>query len=115
MDARSYFSQMGGKRSDADELESIRRELMEYAIQKPGRVPSADSPNRPALGRLWKAADAATSNNRRQCVFKYLGCDFLIVYMGGRMAVLDLRTHNIVVRAPFSNSGYVPALSAAIY
>lgn len=84
-------------------LEVIRFEAWEYAQRKPGRVPPADSPNRPALARIWRAAYLVAAKRRRVRTFTYEGNRFGVVYMGNQLCVMDLDTQRILVRPPTSS------------
>lgn len=95
-------------------LQAIRREAWIYSNRKPGRVPPADSPNRPALAWLWRAAYLATTKRRRVRTFAYHGLKFGVVYVGDQLCVMDWGTRHILVRPPTSTAalGVVLGLQA---
>lgn len=84
------------------ELIEIRRESWRYTCSKPGRVPPADSPTRPALARLWRAAHAAVSKRPNARTFMHAGWRFGVVYAGDRLYVIDWRSRAMLVRHPAS-------------
>ena len=83
-------------------LVAIRREAWDYAARRPGKVPPADSPSRPHLLNLWHAAYQAVLKKRTLKTFTYVGYKFGVVYWDRSLCVLDLRTCNVLVRAPAS-------------
>lgn len=87
---------------DLETLIEVRREAWRYGCQKPGRVPAADSPNRPALARLWLAAYLATMRRRNLRTFRYAGAKFGVVYIGSKLCVFEWQTRSILVRNPTS-------------
>ncbi len=87
---------------DLETLIEVRREAWRYGCQKPGRVPAADSPNRPALARLWLAAYLAAMRRRNLRTFMYAGAKFGIVYIGSKLCVFEWQTRSILVRNPTS-------------
>lgn len=91
-------------------LVAIRLESWAYAERKPGRVPPADSPNRPALARLWQVAELAASKRRGRRTFQHAGWKFSISYLNEQLWVIDWYTQRILVRAPTSR----PALNEVL-
>lgn len=87
---------------DLETLIEVRREAWRYGCQKPGRVPAADSPNRPALARLWLAAYLATMRRRNLRTFRYAGAKFGVAYIGSKLCVFEWQTRSILVRNPSS-------------
>lgn len=84
------------------DLITLRRESWDYTIRKPGKVPPADSPSRPALAALWKAAHRAVARRRNLRTFSYSGHRFGIVFLGNQLCVLDWSTCMLLVRPPIS-------------
>ncbi len=98
-----------------DQLETLvalRREAWDFAIRRPGKVPPANSPSRPQLLRLWHAAYLAASKRRNVKTFTYAGLRFGVIYWDRNLCVLDLRTHNVLVRHPTSLSHLAELLGA---
>ncbi len=90
-------------------MTALRRESNTYSQKKPGRVPPADSPNRPELARLWLAA------YRHSCkctvrTFNYCSHKFSVVYVGDALCVMDCEWCTLLVRPPTS----MPALAAIV-
>jgi hypothetical protein len=83
-------------------LPTLRRESGDYSWSKPGKVPPADSPTRPGLAALWRAAQIAATKRRRLRTFGYAGHRFGIVYLGDQLCVMDWITCRILVRPPKS-------------
>jgi hypothetical protein len=83
-------------------LIAIRREAWRYECQKPGRVPAADSPNRPELARLWLAAWRAVLRRRNLRTFRHAGIKFGVVYIGAKLCVFEWHTRSVLVRTPTS-------------
>lgn len=83
-------------------LVAIRREAWDYATHRPGKVPPADSPSRPHLLNLWHAAYQAVLKKQTLKTFTHEGVRFGVVYWDRSLCVLDLRTCNVLVRAPAS-------------
>ena len=81
---------------------AIRRESFDYWHKKPGRIPPADSPNRPHLARLWAAAFAASIKRRNLKTFTYCGGRYGVVYVDCLLCVLDWRTRRVLVKQPSS-------------
>lgn len=81
---------------------AARRELLLYQHEKPNRVPPADSPNRPALARLWWTCYQAVKRRPKLRSFTYLGVRFGVVYVGNRLGVLGLEWREVMVLAPGS-------------
>ena len=84
------------------ERTAIRREHGLYTTRKPGKVPPADSPTRPALARLWRAAHVATTKRPKARTFTHAGRRFGVVYAGDRLYVTDWQTRALLVRHPAS-------------
>ncbi|OOV08180.1 hypothetical protein RF819_16945 [Rhodoferax fermentans] len=80
---------------------ALRRESNTYSQHKPGRVPPADSPNRPELARLWFAAHQLTQK-RQLRTFSYCGFRFGVVYVGESLCVLDWALRKVLVKPPGS-------------
>ena len=83
-------------------LQALRRESWDYLCRKPGRVPPADSPTRPALAALWKAAQCATFKRRNLRTFGYAGHRFGVVYIDYQLCVMDWGSRRVLVRPPTS-------------
>lgn len=83
-------------------LVAARRELWQYQSNKPNKVPPADSPNRPALARLWWACYLARKRRPKLRTFTYCGIRFGVVYVGNRLGVLGLELRQVMVLAPGS-------------
>lgn len=83
-------------------LVAIRRESWYYSWNKPGRVPVADSPNRPALAHLWSEAYRVAMWRRKARTFTYCGAKFGIVYIDQSLCVMNWATRAILVKAPYS-------------
>ncbi len=84
-------------------LQAIRRESWSYITNKPGRVPPADSRNRPELARLWVTANRLASTRRNLRTITYCGHKFGLVYVGATsLYVMDWNTRILLVRAPVS-------------
>lgn len=81
-------------------IESIRRESWKYSIQKPDRVPPANSPSRPALAKLWETAQKALGHVSDVKTFNHCGHEFGIFYLGETPCVVDMETRHILVRSP---------------
>jgi hypothetical protein len=81
-------------------LERVMRESNAYLKEKPTRVPSADSPNRPTLEKLHRYAVSVYDRNPKTLFFSLEGVRYGIVFMGCRLAVMHMETHRILVRAP---------------
>ncbi len=79
-----------------------RHELWLYQGKKPNRIPPADSPNRPALARLWWACHQAIKRRPKAKTFTYLGMRFGVVYVGDRLGVMSLEQRNVMVLSPGS-------------
>jgi hypothetical protein len=80
---------------------ALRRESNTYSQQKPGRVPPADSPNRPELARLWFAA-FLLSRKRQVRTFTYCGFKFGTIYVGDALWVMDWNWRKVLVKPPAS-------------
>lgn len=83
-------------------LVAIRREAWNYSMQKPGRVPPADSPNRPHLARLWLFAYGVAMQRRKVRTFNYHGNKYGVVYIDSSLCVMDWATRGILVKPPSS-------------
>lgn len=79
----------------------LRHESIMYSQTKPGRIPPADSPNRPELARLWLAA-YRHSCKRRVHTFTYFGHKFGVAYVGESLCVIDLAWRKVLVKPPTS-------------
>lgn len=89
--------------TDAQVLPVYLRALREsnaYAANKPRRIPSADSPNRPTLEWLYKYAVWVRGKRPRAKQFTYEGVRYAIVWASGRMCVMHVRSARILVGAP---------------
>ena len=84
-------------------LAAIRREVWQYQSKKPGRVPPADSPNRPYSAWLWNKANAVIHSRPKARTFTYVGYKFQLVWMAGQLCVLDLCTRQLLVKTPTSH------------
>lgn len=83
-------------------LQVLRRESWDYSCRKPGKVPPADSPTRPALAALWMAAYSASTKRKRLRTFSYAGHRFGIVYLDDLLYVIDWGPRRMLVRPPTS-------------
>lgn len=92
----------GSVRTVPPEVIAARRELGLYQSAKPNKVPPADSPNRPALARLWWACYLAAKRRPELRTFGYCGVRFGVVFVGNRMGVMDLQRRSLLVLAPGS-------------
>lgn len=81
---------------------AARRELWLYQHDKPNKVPPADSPNRPALARLWWACYQAVKRRPKLRTFSYSGVRFGVVYIGNRLGVIGLEWRQVMVLSPSS-------------
>lgn len=81
---------------------AIKCESFDYWHKKPGRIPPADSPNRPHLARLWAAAHDASYKRRNLKTFTYCGGRYGIVYVDCLLCVMDWRTRRVLVKPPAS-------------
>ena len=79
-------------------LITLRHESWAYSNRKPGKVPPADSPSRPALAALWKAAHSACAKRKRTFIFG--DAKFGIVYLDDLLYVMDWVTRQLLVRPP---------------
>ena len=93
-------------------LITLRRESWAYSSRKPGKVPPADSPSRPALAALWSAAHKAATNRRNLRTFGYSGHRFGVVYLGCQLCVMDWGTRSILVRPPTSIAALADVLAS---
>lgn len=93
-------------------LATLRRESWGYTSRKPGKVPPADSPSRPALAALWKAAHRAVTRRRNLRTFTYSGHRFGIVFLGNQLCVLDWGTCIVLVRPPISMASLSEVLAS---
>ena len=107
----------GPEARSLETLIAIRREAWRYGCQKPGRVPAADSPNRPALARLWLAAYLAAylaaMRRRNLRAFRYAGAKFGVVYIGSKLCVFEWQTRSILVRNPTSFEALAAVIGCA--
>lgn len=85
-------------------LIAIRRESWQYTCRKPGRVPAADSPNRPVLAWLWLAGYLAVLKRKNLRAFRFAGAKFGIVYVGQRLCIFDWASRRALVRSPTSRA-----------
>ena len=92
-------------------LEAIYRESWAYTYDKPGKVPPADSPNRPASARLWRYAHQAIIKRPALRTFTYAGSKFGIVFIGHRVNVMEWRTRKVLVRPPTSMESLLALLN----
>ena len=95
-------------------LISIRRESWHYTCRKPGRVPAADSPNRPALAWLWLAGYLAVLRRGNVRAFRCAGAKFGVVFLGARLCVFDWATRNMLVRSPTSHAALSEVIGCAV-
>lgn len=93
------------------EVVEIRRELWRYQANKPNKVPPADSPNRPALARLWWACFQATQRRPKLRTFTYCGVRFGVVFLGNRMGVMTLESRLLLVLSPGSKEALATVLN----
>ena len=96
-------------------LAALRHESWLYTCRKPGKVPPADSPNRPALARLWEAAHSAATKRRNLRTFGHCGHRFGVLYLGGQLCVMDWATRAILVRPPTSMAALADVLGSQDY
>lgn len=81
-------------------LIAIRREAWLYDGRKPGKVPPADSPNRPELARLWATAYRLSLRPRKVRTFTYHGSKFGVIYIGSALCVMEWGSRAVLVKAP---------------
>lgn len=93
-------------------LITLRRESWDYSNRKPGKVPPADSPSRPALAALWMAAHRASIKRRRLRTFSHAGHKFGIVFLDHLLCVMEWRTRRMLVRPPTSFAALVDVLNS---
>ena len=93
------------------ELVRIRHESWAYTCDRPNRLPPADSPNRPALARLWWAAHQARQRRPNMRTFKHHGTRFAVVYVGQRLGVLDIASCRVLVLSPTSLAALLAMLN----
>ena len=91
---------------------AIRRESFDYWHKKPGRIPPADSPNRPHLARLWAAAFSASIKRRNLKTFTYCGGRYGVVYVDCLLCVMDWRTRRVLVKPPASMAALAAIVGA---
>lgn len=91
---------------------AIRCESFDYWHKKPGRIPPADSPNRPHLARLWAAAFSASIKRRNLKTFTYCGDRYGVVYVDCLLCVLDWRTRRVLVKPPSSMAALAAIVGA---
>lgn len=96
-------------------LVALRHESWLYTCRKPGKVPPADSPSRPALAVLWKAAHSAATKRRNLRTFGHCGHRFGVVYFGSQLCVMDWATRAILVRPPTSMAALTDVLGSQDY
>lgn len=96
-------------------LADLRHESWLYTSRKPGKVPPADSPSRPALALLWEAAHSATNKRRNLRTFGHCGHRFGVVYLGSHLCVMDWATRAILVRPPTSMAALADVLGSQDY
>lgn len=89
---------------------AARRELWLYQSDKPNKVPPADSPNRPALARLWWACHQSVKRRPKLRTFTYCGVRFGVVYVGNRLGVLWLERREVMVLSPGSQDALAAIL-----
>ena len=99
---------------DIDTLGEIIRESLLYRSEKPNRVPPADSPNRPHLARLWRAASKAVTRRPNARTLRYAGARFGLVYIGSQLLVMHWDTRKLLVRPPTSTPALLALLGAHI-
>ena len=92
----------GTGRTIPPQVIAARRELWLYQHDKPNKVPPADSPNRPALARLWWACHQSVKRRPKLRTFTYCGVRFGVVYVGNRLGVLGLEWRQLMVLSPGS-------------
>ena len=81
-------------------LTTLQEETRLYNCKEKIRVPPADSPNRPALERLWRDAYLTVHKNNQAKTFSFRGIEFGIVWFGDLLAVMCPQSHKILVKAP---------------
>jgi hypothetical protein len=91
---------------------AMRRESNTYSDNRPGRVPPADSPNRPELARLWLVA-LRLSQKRQIRTFTYCSAKFGIVYIGEALCVMDLAWRRVLVKPPTSMAALSTILASS--
>lgn len=95
------MADMPNSLTDRRTVIAMRRESNTYTDNKPGRVPPADSPNRPELARLWLAA-FRLSQKRQLRTFTYCGAKFGVVYIGESLCAMDWAWRKVLVKPPAS-------------
>ena len=96
-------------------LIAIRRESWQYTCRKPGRVPAADSPNRPALAWLWLAGHLAVLKRKNLRAFRFAGAKFGVVYVGQRLCIFDWASRRALVRSPTSREALEAVIGCAVH
>ena len=105
----------GHEARSLETLIAIRREAWRYGCQKPGRVPAADSPNRPALARLWLAGYLAVLKRKNLRAFRFAGAKFGVVYVGQRLCIFDWASRRALVRSPTSREALAAVIGCAVH
>ncbi len=95
-------------------LIAIRRESWQYTCRKPGRVPAADSPNRPTLAWLWLAGYLAVLKRKNLRAFRFAGAKFGVVYAGQRLCIFDWVSRRVLVRSPSSREALAAVIGCAV-
>ena len=95
-------------------LIAIRRESWRYTCRRPGRVPVADSPHRPALAWLWLAGYLAVLRRSNVRAFRFAGTKFGVVFVGSRLFVFEWGNRNLLVRSPTSHAALAEVIGCAV-
>lgn len=95
-------------------LMAIRRESWRYTCRRPGRVPVADSPQRPALAWLWLAGYLAVLKRKNLRAFRFAGAKFGVVYVGQRLCIFDWVSRRALVRSPTSHAALADVVGCAV-
>jgi hypothetical protein len=75
-------------------------EARRYEAKRPRRVISANCENYPSLRWLYHRALLILTKRPQAKLFTYEGVRYAIVWQGGRMCVMHMPTHRLLVGAP---------------
>jgi hypothetical protein len=85
-------------------LTQVLRESDAYLTKKPRHVPSANSPNLPALGVLYQYAVSLREKESGAKRFNYEGAQYRFVWLGRRLCVMHSDTARVLVGDPGSRN-----------
>lgn len=81
------------------------RESSLYTATRYRAIPPSDSNNRPALRRLYEYAVWVGTKRPKAKRFTYEGVQYAIVWVGGCMCVMHVKTARVLVGAPGPRDG----------